>query len=245
MTKLLISDTADAVVKRKSDGEVFITAETQLAAITTSLGINERVFGGIGNKPLAVIKGQKEVSTNFRNAMYDQNFLAMTQGVSVTNGTVTVFKKEDGLKVVNNAGALEVTIAGTPVGTTVYVTNNAGETESATVTTGKVTVPTGHAVADEIVSVSYQASVTGADIVELDSTKFPEAFSIEFHTIGYDPETNKIVKDIYIQLDHVVPQGDFEMSLENGSPYAPEVSFDAIAAPNTSAIGRVIEVDRA
>lgn len=242
--KLLISDTCNAVIKRKSDGHVFITAETQMASLSGSLGVNEKIFGSIGNKALAVMKGQKEVTSTFRNAFYDQEILSMTQGVAVDkDGTATVFETEEDLIVVDNAGTLSVDITGTPVGTTVYVRNGKGETESATVATKKVTVPTGHAVAGEKVSVTYSKSVTG-EIVTLDSEKFGEAYLIEYHTIGYDPSTNRVVKDIYIQLDHVIPSSDFEMSFEAGTAIAPEVSFECLAAPNSKEIGRIIEVDR-
>lgn len=242
--KLLVIDTADVVMKRKSDGHIFITAEAQLTSISQTLGINEKIYGGIGNKPLAIMKGQKEVTSTLRNAFYDQEFLSLTQGVEIDeDGTANVYKTEKGLVVAENGGTLEVTITGTPVGTTVYVRNAKGEVESATVATKKVTIPTGHAAKDEIVSVTYQAQVTG-NIVELDAEKFAEAFTVEYHTIAYDPDTNKVVKDIYIQLDHAVPSDEFEMSLENGSPIAPEVNFECMAAPNSTSIGRIIEVDR-
>jgi hypothetical protein len=243
--KLLVMDTADVVMKRKSDGHVFITAEAQLTSISQSLGINEKIYGGIGNKPLAIMKGQKEVTSTLRNAFYDLEFLSMTQGVAIDeNGTATVYKTEKELTVVDNAGTLEVTITGTPVNNTVYVRNAAGEVEQATVTSGKITIPTGHADEGEIVSVTYQEEVTG-NIVELDAEKFAEAYTLEYHTIAYDPATNKVVKDIYIQLDHVVPTGEFELSLENGTAIAPEINFECLAAPGTNKIGRVIEVDRA
>lgn len=242
--KLLISDTADVVVKRKSDGHVFISAETQMSSLSLSLGINEKIYGSIGNKVVGIIKGQKEITSTFRNAFYDKNLLSITQGVAVEeDGTAEVYKREDGLVVTDNTGTLEVTIVGTPVGSTVYVRNAAGETESATVATQKVTVPTGHAVEGETVSVTYKESVT-ADIVALDSEKFGEAFEIEFHTIAYDPVSNTVVKDIYIQLDHAVPAGEFEMSLENGTAIAPEVTFDCLTPPNAKEMGRILEVAR-
>lgn len=243
--KLLISDTCDAIVKRKSDGHVFITAETQMTSLSGSLGINEKIFGSIGNKALAVMKGQKEVTSVFRNAFYDQEILSMTQGVAVEkDGSATIYETENDLVVVDNAGTLSVDIVGTAVGTTVYVRNSKGETESATIATKKVTVPTGHATAGEKVSVTYSKTVTG-DIVALDSEKFGEAYTIQYHTIGYDPELNRVVKDIYIQLDHVIPSSDFEMSFEAGTAIAPEVTFECLAAPNSKEIGRIIEVDRA
>lgn len=241
--KLLVIDTADVVMKRKSDGHVFITAEAQLTSISQTLGINEKIYGGIGNKPLAIMKGQKEVTSTLRNAFYDQEFLSLTQGVEIQeDGSATIFNTEKGLTVTENAGTLEVTISDTTV-TTAYVRNAKGQTESVAATSGKVTIPTGHAVAGEIVSVTYEKTITG-DIVELDAEKFAEAFTLEYHTIAYDPATNKVVKDIYIQLDHVVPNDEFELSLENGTAIAPEVNFECMAAPNATSIGRIIEVDR-
>ena len=243
MSKLLIIDTADAVMRRKSDGHVFVTSEAQLASISQSLGIDDKIYGGIGNKPLAIMKGQKEITSTLRNAFYDQEILSMTQGVAIENGSATVYETEHGLKVVDNDGTLSVTITGSPNGNTVLVTNKHGETLEATVATKTVTIPTGHAEPGELVSVRYKKDITG-DIVSLESDKFAEAYELEYHTIGYDPETNKVVKDIYIQLDHVVPGGDFELSFENGSAIAPEITFEALAAPNSTAIGRIIEKDR-
>lgn len=240
MTKLLISDTADAVITRKSDGHTFATAETQLASISQSLGINEKIFGSIGNKPLALIRGQKEITSTLRNAFYSKEFLSMSQGVSVQeDGVVTVSKREDELKVASG----EVTISGSPVGNTATLVNAEGETESAAITTNTITVPVGFAEDGDFISAIYKEEVTG-DIVELESDKFSEAHTIEYHTIAYDPVSNKVVKDIYIQLDHVIPSGDFELSFENGTAIAPEMTFDCLNAPNTNNIGRIIEVDR-
>jgi len=244
MAKLLISDTAEATITRKSDGRVFATADSQLASISQTLGINEKIYGQIGNKVIGLMRGQKEVTSTFRSAFYNNEFLSMTQGVAIQeDGTATVYKREDELKVVDNVDILEVTISGTPVGTTVHVINEAGEVVSTAVTTNTATIPTGHASAGDLVSVTYQADVTG-DIIALESDKFSEAYKIEYHTIGYDPDKNIVVKDIYIQLDHVVPSGDFELSFENGTAIAPEMTFDCMTAPNSNNIGRIIEVDR-
>lgn len=241
--KLLISDSADVTMKRKSDNHVFIIAEAQLASISQTLGINEKIYGGIGNKPLAVMKGQKEVTASVRNAFYDSEFLAMTQGVAVEEDTVIINKTEKTLKVTDNLGTLEVAITGTPNGETVYVRNTKGVTKPSTFAAGKVAIPVGHAVEGDLVSVTYPTEVIG-EVVQLDGEKFAEAFTVEYHTIAYDPDTNAVVKDIYIQLDHVIPQDEFELSLENGSAIAPEVSFECLAAPNSTQIGRIIEVER-
>ncbi|MCM3387333.1 hypothetical protein M3649_04190 [Ureibacillus chungkukjangi] len=242
--KLLVIDTCDVLMKRKSDGHVFITAEAQLTSISQTLGINEKIYGGIGNKPLAIMKGQKEVTSALRNAFYDQEFLSLTQGVAIKeDDTVTIHKTEKDLVVTDNAGALEVSITGAPSGTTAYVRNTKGEVETATIATNKVTVPDGHAIAGERVSVTYEVQATG-NVVELDGEKFAEAYTLEYVTQAYDPATNKVVKDIHIQLDHVIPIDEFELSLENGTAIAPEVNFECLTAPNSTSIGRIIEVDR-
>ncbi|WP_137743252.1 hypothetical protein [Robertmurraya siralis] len=242
--KLLVIDTADVVMKRKRDGHKFVTAEAQLTSISQTLGINEKIYGGIGNKPLAIMKGQKEVTSTLRNAFYDQEFLSLTQGVEIDkDGTATVNKTEKGLTVTKNEnGELEVTISNIAV-TTVTVRNAKGELKDVEAASGKVVIPDGHAKEGEYVSVIYLEEVTG-DIVELDAEKFAEAYTLEYHTIAYDPDTNAVVKDIYIQLDHVVPSDEFEMALENGNAIAPEVNFECMAAPNTTSIGRIIEVER-
>lgn len=241
MSSLVIIDTADVVVKRKSDGHVFLTAEAQLTSISQTLGINEKIYGGIGNKGLFIMKGQKDVTATIRNAFYDGEFLAMTQGVSIEeNGDVVVYKREDNLEV---SDSLEVTIVGTPVGDEVYVRNPDGVVKSATIAGQVVTIPDGFAAAKDIVSVTYQEQTQG-DVIEIESDKFGEAFEVEYHTIGYNPKTNKVEKDIYVQLDHIVPNGDFELSLENGTALAPEFTFDALVKPNTNQIGRIIEVPR-
>lgn len=243
--KLLISDTCNAVIKRKSDGHIFATAETQMASISQSLGVNEKIFGGIGNKPLSIMRGQKEITSTLRNAFFDLELLSMTQGVAIDeDGSASIYEREDDLIVVDNTGTLKVTVVGTPVGTTVHVINAAGESASATVATKVVTVPTGHALEGEKVSVIYTKDVTG-NVVAFNTEKFAEAYEIQYHTIAYNPSTNQVVKDIYIQLDHAVPSSDFELSFEAGSAIAPEITFDALNAPNSKEIGRIIEVDRA
>ena len=244
MADILIIDTADVQIKRKSDGHLFATTKAQLASIAQSLGINEKVFGGIGNKPLAIIKGQKEITSTFRNAFFDLELLSMTQGIEVKeNGTATVYKNEADLKVVDTTGTLSVTITGTPVDNEVTLINEDGEKAQVTLTAKKATVPALFAAEGEILSATYTEAITG-NIVEFETDKFPEAYTLEYHTIGYDPETNKVVVDIYIQLDHVVPNGEFEMSLENGSPLAPEITFDALTAKNSKTLGRIIESKR-
>jgi|SRR5690625_4415493 len=244
MGNILINDTCDAVLRRKSDGHVVLTAETHLASISQTLGINERILGGIGNKTIAIMRGQKEVTTTLRNALFDLEFLSMTQGVAVEeNGEATVYHREEELKVVDNDGDLTVTISGTPANEDVYLRNESGQVQKTAAEGSVVTVPSDFASVGDTMSATYQKDITG-QIVEMDAEKFSEAYEVEYHTIGYDPRTHDVVKDIYIQLDHVTAQGEFELGFENGTALAPEFVFDALTPPNSSKIGRIIQTNR-
>jgi hypothetical protein len=241
--RTLINDTANVVFKRKSDGHVIFTAEAQLASISQQIS-EEKLKGGIGNRTIALIRSDKEVQLQVRNALFDFDWLSVSQGVAVQeDGAATVWKREDSLQVVDNAGTLEVTIKGTPVGNTVRVINAKGEAEASTETTKKVAVPVGVAVEGERVSVAYQEDVVG-NILTMDSQKFSEAYEVEYSTIEYNPETSQVVADLYIQFDHVIPSGSFDLSLENGSALSPELSFEAMTTGTSTEIGRFIEVER-
>lgn len=243
--KLLISDSAEVTIKRKSDGHLFATAEAQLAGISQALGIDEAIYGGIGSKPLARIRGQKEVTATVRNAFLDLELLATTQGVAVEkDGTATIYKRENELEVKENGeGQLQITIVGTPLDGKVHLVNPQNEIVEITVEGQVIDVPVDFAQKGQLLSAIYQEDVTG-EVVEMRGDKFPEAFTMEFHTIGYDPDTNRVIRDIYIQLDHVVPSAEFELNFENGTPIAPEITFDCLTAPNAENIGRIITVER-
>jgi len=195
---------------------------------------------------LATIRGQKEITSSLRNAFFELSQVEMTQGISVDEaGTAKINKREDSLKVTDNLGTLEVTITGTPDNNDeIYLRNEAGEVKKATNSAGKVTVPTLFAKEGESLSATYKEEVIG-NVLTLSSETFSDAHTLEYHTIGYSPSTNQVVSDIYIQLDHVIPKGEFELNFENGSAIAPEFTFDSMVAPNTTEMGRIIEVPRA
>ena len=106
----LIKDVADLILTRKSDGHVVLNTMMQLTGLEQTL-TEERIKGGIGNKTIALMKSDKEVALNTRNAVFDLEWLAASQGVAVEkNGTATVTKYEV-VKVASGA----VAVAGTPV----------------------------------------------------------------------------------------------------------------------------------
>ncbi|GLO66133.1 hypothetical protein [Oceanobacillus kimchii] len=242
MEQMVIHDTAEVVIKRKSDGHKVASAETQLASLTGSLGIDEKIYAGIGNKPIYRMRGQKELTTSFTNATFNLEFLSMSQGVDIVNKEVTVYKKEDGLQVASDETGLTVTIKGQPIGGKVDIRKVDGTLVELEAQSGAVNLPEGDFAQGDSVSAIYRTKIVG-NVVEIEASKFSEAFEIEYYTIGYDLQTQQVYKDIRIQLDHAIPGGDFELSFEAGSAISPEITFEAMVAPNSDKIGRVIVSD--
>lgn len=242
MTELVVMDTVNVLLKRKSDGHLVAKTRTQMGSISQTV-TSDRLYGAIGNQTIAILESQKEITLSFRNALFDLDYLSMTQGVAIEGKTVTIRKTEE-LTVVDNAGALEVTITGTPVGTSVVVFDEDGTQQEVAHTTKKVVVPEGYAaVAGDIITVSYEETAT-AEVVTLDSAKFSELYEIQMSTICYDPDTMKVVKDLYIQFDQVKPAGEFDLSFENGTAITPELSLTALTPKGTTEMGRIFTVDR-
>lgn len=242
MTELVVMDTVNVFLKRKSDGHLVARTRTQMGSISQTVG-EERLKGSIGNSTIAVLSMDKEIELSFRNALWDLEYLSMTQGVAIENKQVTIKKSEE-LTVVDNLGSLEVTIVGTPAGATVTVFDTDGSNQQVAHTTKVVEIPTGYdAVAGDKVLVIYDATATG-DVVEFDAKKFSENYEISMETICYDPETMKVIKDLYIQFDNVKPSGAFDMSFESGAALTPEISFMALTPKNSSVMGRIFTVDR-
>lgn len=245
--KTIIQDTCDVVFKRISDGKVILTAEAQLASVSQSIQ-EDKVKGGIGNRDIAIIRSEKEVTLSVRSAMFDSEWLEMVSGTSYEQETHTIHKKEDGLVVKTNALKREVEIVGVPrVGGKVYAFNSKGEQKvmnSSAVVDKTVDVTDITEKEGEIVTVLYEQDATGQTLT-IDTTAFPSKFMVEYHTIQYDADTNEVVNDLYWIFDGATPAGNFDYSFESGSAIAPEVEFTALAPLGSSRIGRVMEVPRA
>lgn len=243
MTELVIMDTVNVFLKRKSDGHIVAKTRTQMGSISQTVS-SEKLYGAIGSQTVAILETQKEVSLTYRNSLWDLEYLSMTQGVAVKDNETVTIKKTENLVVVDNAGTLEVTVTGNPVGNTAVLFDTDGSQQEVAVTTKKITVPVGYeAGANDTVQVVYEESKTGS-VVTFDSAKFSELFEIEMSTIAYNPETMQVVKDVYIQFDLVKPSSAFEMSFENGTALTPEITLDALTPAGSTEMGRIFTVDR-
>lgn len=230
-----IADTADVTFTHKKTGKVVFTAEAQLAGLTGSEE-SEVIRGGIGNKSLYTIRHSKDVELSVRNATFSLEYLAMTQGITIENDTATVTETER-----PKAENGKVTIKGSPTGK-VQILGASGKNKTVEVEDKEVDV-SGVAEDGEVVQVSFTKEVKGRTVI-LDATRFSENYAVEYKTIEYDTETNEVVRDIYFIFHNASPSGEYELNLENGEAYTPELDFSAMAEANSDEIGRVVEVDR-
>lgn len=236
MGQTYIADVADVVFRRKRDGHVVFTAEAQLAGISGAEE-SEGVRGGIGNQLLYTIRHSKETTLTVRNATFDLEYLSMIHGVSIEeNGKAQVTVVERDLIVQGG----KVSIKDTPVDNKVRYKNKENKFVDGTVSGKEVTVQGFND--GEKVTVEYKKEVTGRKII-LDASKFSETYEVEYRTIEYDVETETHIKDIYFLFYNASPAGEYEINLEAGTAFTPELSFNVKTDPVTKKVGEVIEVD--
>lgn len=242
--KFVVHDTADVIITHKESGKVVLNAEMQLASISGTIS-EEDLRGGIGNRKLYKIRTDKDINLNIRSAFGDMEYWAMTQGVTVDPaGKAFVTKTANGAVTANatDPSILEVVLPALPATVTeAKLTDVTGEQDLVAVTTGTLTVPTGFglAVGDKVV-VYYTEEVTGRKL-QIFADKFAEKYSVEYRTIAYDPETHKQYSNIYFVFPDCIPVGEFEISLENGTVYTPEIGFSVLTPLDSALYGEIIE----
>lgn len=230
---LYVIDVADVTFKRKSDGHIVFTSEAQMSSLSQTVD-EEAIQGGIGSKTLYNVKSNKQMELSVRNATFNLEWLAMTQGVRVEeDGVATVLKDYSG---VVKDGAVKTDA---PDGE-VTIVNEDKESVKAEASEGSVTVPAEFAKDNEDVTVITEEEIIGKT-VEIRSDKFAEKYEVQYKTIVYDNETDEHVHDLYIYFYEVSPSSAFDLSLENGTAFTPELTFTAMANKN-SEIGKMIQV---
>jgi hypothetical protein len=237
----VVMDTCNLFLKAKSDGSTVMSTTLQLASISQSI-TDERLKGGIGNGTLAILSTDKELSVNTRDALWNIDYLAMSQGVKVNAAGTATVRKSETLAAVGTT-TMTVTVLGTPKGAVASYIDKDGTQKVGSVASKVISLTGSTHSAGDKVTVFYDSDVTG-EMVVFDSKTFSEKYALELQTIAYDVVSNKVVKDIYIQFDEVKPEGNFEMSFEAGSAITPELTFAVLTPQSSTEMGRIISVDR-
>ena len=89
----------------------------------------------------------------------------------------------------------------------------------------------------------YEYEISG-NTMNIDISKFPEAYSLELSTIEYSLISNTIINDLYFIFNKALPSGDFDLSFENGKVLTSEIDFKVLTKVGTNELGRIIEVLR-
>lgn len=225
---LFIMDVCDVTFTRKSDGHVVFTSEAQTSTLSQTVD-EETIQGGIGSRSIYTIKSNKAVELTVRNATFDLEWLAMTQGVKTISGNEFVVKKKiEGVLGEDLSIDAPESVAD---GDTISVLNKHKQSTKVTVATGSATVEAGFAEPGDKVQIVYDATVTG-DTVEMRADKFAEKYEVQYNTVVYDADTEAHVYDLYINFFEVSPSSAFDMSLENGTAFTPELTFQATSNEN-------------
>lgn len=239
--KTIVQDTAEVIVTNLATGKVVMIGEAQIAGISQSIN-EEKVKGGLGNKTIYLLRSDKEIDLNITSATFDTEFFAMTQGVSVDEAGSATITKSVNAKVVDNAGTLEATILNAPANLTTAIFVDKDDTqEQVAVNSGVATIPAlSAAKAGDTIQLFYKEDITGRS-VELNSSKFSSKFRVEYRTLSYDLTDSTVHADIYYIFEECIPSGAFDMSLQNGSVYTPEITFSVTNPVNSDVMGQYIE----
>lgn len=239
--EVVIHDTADVTITDKKTGKVILNAVAQHAGITGSVS-EEDLKAGIHNKKVYKIRTDKEVELSMKSAFASLEYWAMQQGVEVKEGTAFVTESQV-VEIKDNAGTLEAEIKGDFAAklTEAKVTDLNGEQDKVTVTLGKIEIPVGfEAKAGDKVRVYYKEEVEGNKL-SIDSSKFSHSYEVQYKTIAYNPKSQEIYSDIYFIFPNCVPKGDFDISLENGSVYTPELGWSVLNNGDSDELGEIIQ----
>ncbi|WP_144498320.1 hypothetical protein [Bacillus pumilus] len=240
--KMVIQDTADVYFRRKSDGHLAFTAEAQLASLSGAIS-EEKLYGGIGNKPLYILKTQKELTLSVRNAFFDLDFLAMSQGEDVQEGIdVKLFDREHSIQVAED-NSVEVKGKTLTDHMVTFYNKKNQVYQVVSSSDGKYTLPVAFVSPKETVTAVFHVEKTGRSM-SIKASRFSERYEVEYRTIAYNPETEQVYSDIVIQFPNVSPSGEFELSLENGQALTPEFKFEALADMNTDNMAVISEIPR-
>lgn len=231
----VIQDVCDVIVTDTETGHVVANTYLQVSSLDGTI-TEDDLRAGIGNGKIFKIRSDKDLNLSFTSAVFDSEWLAMTQGVEVTEKTALITKIEH-LTVEGG----EVTLEGEPVNGTIRVVGESGTEEDLDAVNGVVTVTT--AQDGEAVDVSYQEEITGESI-EFDSAKFSKKYKVEMRTISYDLDTAEVYSDIYFIFPETLPGGEFSMAFTAGEVITPELTFSVLQPKGTTVLGEMFEVPR-
>lgn len=230
----IVHDVMDLVITDLSTGKVMANTKLQMSSIESTIS-EEDIRGGIGNGKIYKMRSDKDLSISTRNAVMNNEWIALTQGVDiVTDKTVEVTKAEVICDIPANG---EVVLQEEPKGK-VTATKEDGSVEEFDATDKTVTL-TGDFLDMEEVQLAYKTEIQGDSIV-FDSKKYAKKVRLDLSTIAYDVDTGDVLYDIYFVFPSAMPSSELNLSFEAGTAIAPEISFDILQPRCGTEMGEMV-----
>lgn len=240
MNNVMIQDVCEVFIADLDQaGKQYFFGLTTKNSVTQKIK-SENLKGGIGNGIVGVVNSDKEIAVKVSTLLHNDSIFEIQSGAEFENGTMTIHQNE--VLTCTLAGTL--TLTGTPLGSSVVCYDKVGAVIAGAYATSKFTstAPTDIKVGDTF-TVVYPASVT-ADILLLDSKKFPKNYAMELHTIAYDVDKNIVVADIYWTFNKVSSNGAINASYDAGKSNGDEIEFTALLLTGSTAYGSYVVVPR-
>jgi len=243
MTKdLVIHDTCEVIIEDLVTKDVIGIGYAQIAGLEQTLTEDE-LRGGIGNKLAYMIRSAKDISLNVTSATFKPEFLALMSGEKMKTFTEEVTRivyltVKDGA---SGTKEIELPTKLTAL-TAIRVEDTDGKQHNLVPSAGVIDASTLKATAGTELEAYYLESVTGEGVA-FKTNKFPNKFKVTYRTVTYDRELAMIDKNLWFVFDEAIPSGAFTLSLENGSPYIPELNFRVTAPKGCNTLGRTFTTE--
>lgn len=240
MDNILIKDTMECFLVDNSDTtNVYFLGINSKSSFVQKLS-NTVIRGGIGNLNRAYLQTQKDATFEVDPILWNNSLIGVLNGTNSASGSITTKGFEHDLVVASG----KVTLTTTTTATTCDLFDASGTHYTGTIATQVVTIAPTVPADGTILTAVFDQTLTG-DITDLDAASFPKSFKIYSHTIGYNPDTNAIALDLYLQLNVGVPTGDFTASFEAGKESLLPIIFQLLVPQNSTSFGKWISVPRA
>lgn len=240
---LLVMDVGNVYLEDLETGKIIGTTTASANAINSTLE-QDFLRGGWGGGIHAAINSSKLVELSFSDIFYSMDYLSLQQGTEVEEGVTGHVLQHFTAEVKDQTGDLYVDV---PTGiniTSAIFEDLDGSQETVTVTTSKADIPVGSvAVVGDTVKIYYKKTITGRKVT-FDSAKFPKHVKVTFHTRAFDPKTNVVTEDIYMEFDKCQVGGNSSIELGVNTPVPTEMTFTALNKDNSTEIGRIWGVAR-
>lgn len=205
------------------------------------------IRGGLGNKICYRISSSRTLELTVDSSTFQQDYLPMILGGDVEESVTSEVQAGGTVKVVDNAGTMEVTLPTSQAAvTTIILEDKKGVQIPVVGTAGVFAVPTAgfEATEGDELQYFYKKSITGSKYT-LDAAKFASKIKLTMRTLCYDVETEAVYSDLWWEFPSVSSTGNLDLTMTAGEALVPSMTFVATSPNGETALGYKYEQLRA